>query len=289
MCDTSKTDEDTAVIIAKTVIGLHPGPHALLYVLKIDRFTAEEYQVFKKLEGLFDERLTEYLIVVFTGGDNFEHDGTTAEEVIESAPETLKQLLADCHYRYLVFNNRAQDKRPQVERLLAMVRSMVKANGEHPHYRCPKYDGLGEGLEREVRSRVAGVEKRFMQEKEVFKQQIAEKEQEMEDALKQKDEEYRKKIANKEMSEEQARRKMKEMEEKQEKEKQKMAQQLKEMDLKHKRELEENMRAAEKAIKKETVEAGGMISTIKNGIKTVGSGALDIISAPLEKVASWFG
>ena len=288
MCDTKISDEDTAVLITKAVIGLHPGPHALLYVLKTDRFTDEEYSTFRKLEHIFDKRFTDYLIVIFTGGDNFEHDGTTAEEVIERAPQTLKQLLDDCNNRYVVFNNRATDKRPQVDELLTTVREMVEANGQRPHYRCKRYERLGDNLEQEVRGRVAAVEEKMLQEQEAFKKQMDKKEKEMEKAQKQKEKEFKRKIAKKQMAESEAKKKIKEMEKERERERERMNRERREMEEQHREELRERSRQEERVIRTETVEGGGMFSRIKGGLRRAASGLFDVVTAPFEEIFSWW-
>ncbi|KAL8598685.1 hypothetical protein ACOMHN_033250 [Nucella lapillus] len=288
LCDTSKSDGDTAVIITKTVVGLHPGPHALCYVLKAERFTAEDYEVYKKLESLFDKHLYQYLIVIFTGGDTFEIDGTTVDDAINSAPESLRQLLDDCGNRYMVFNNRAVDTKPQVQQLLQMVKAMVRANGRRPHYRCAKYDALGDMLEEEVRSRVAKVEKEVLEKQNGFQDHIAEQKKKIEEQFEIKEKELQKKIDDKEMSEAEAQTKLKVMQDKQNAKIAAMEKELKDMKDKDNRDMEHKRELIEKDKKQETVKGEGFVANVKGGLNQITSGMITVGVAPFEKLSSWF-
>ena len=73
--DTKRTHEEISINIVKAVVGMHPGPHAILYVVKVDRYTEEEHAVYTRLKALFDEHLTRYLVVLFTGGDRLRWAG----------------------------------------------------------------------------------------------------------------------------------------------------------------------------------------------------------------------
>ena len=259
----------------KTVVGLHPGPHALLYVVKTERFTDEEYQVFKKLETLFDKNIYNYLVVIFTGGDNFEHDGISPEQAIEQAPPTLKQLLKDCRQRYLVFNNRAADPRPQVEKLLGIVRAMVKENGDRPHYSCDKHKAAGEKLEAEVRKLIAGVEEQILEEKEEFKAHMQKKKKQMEQDFKKKEQEYEEKVKKQLISRSEANAKLQKELEKQKQKQMELAKKLKEIEDEGEVRVQKERGKAETKVKKEAVE-GGFI----HGVKQLASGVYEVFTSP---------
>ena len=67
--DTKRTHEEISIDIVKAVACMHPGPHAILYVIPLGRYTGEEYAVYERLKALFDDQLTHNLIVLFTKGD----------------------------------------------------------------------------------------------------------------------------------------------------------------------------------------------------------------------------
>ena len=279
LCDTKLSDQETSVIIMKTVVGLHPGPHALLYVVKSERFTDEEYQVFKKLETLFDQNIYNYLVVIFTGGDNFEYDGISPEKAVEQAPPTLKQLLQDCKQRYLVFNNRAADPRPQVEKLLGIVRAMVTENGDLPHYSCDKYKAAGESLEAEVKNRIAGVETKILEEKEEFKAHIQKKNMEMKQDFEKKAKDYEEKVKENFISRTEANKILQNERDKLQEEQMKLKKWLNEFENDCKVRVENEFIKEKFVVKKEAVE-GGFI----HGVKQLASGAWEVVTSPF----GWF-
>ncbi|KAK7496378.1 hypothetical protein BaRGS_00012300 [Batillaria attramentaria] len=155
--DTSKSHEDVATMIVQAVAFTHPGPHAILFVLSaISRYTEEEHRVFERVKALFDDDATKYIIVVFTHGDDLTREDQTLEDLLKEAPDRLKELLKECNYRYVLFDNNARNKQPQVELLLQKVQKLVQENGGP--YKCPKYQPVGEGLEKEIQRRVKKIE-----------------------------------------------------------------------------------------------------------------------------------
>ena len=189
--DTSKTQQEISVIIVQAVACTHPGPHAILYVIRLGRFTAEEFGVFNRLKALFDENVVRYMIVLFTGGDDLEKEGKTLADLMQRAPNELIQVIEECGHRCIVFNNNAKNTKPQVEELLKLVRKMNEENGHVP-YNCPKYGMIGEGLEKEVNKRLAEVNKRDL-EREKYVQELEAKTREKEETVKMLEEEIRQK------------------------------------------------------------------------------------------------
>lgn len=158
MFDTNNTQEETATAIVKAVAGMHPGPDVFLYVLTIGRFTDEDESVYNQLLSLFDKKVVKYTIVVFTGGDKLKDSGKPIQEILQTAPANLTNILHSCKHRFVVFNNKAADKLSQVTDLLQTARALVRENGGAP-YSCPKYVHIGKTLEEEVARRVKQGEK----------------------------------------------------------------------------------------------------------------------------------
>jgi hypothetical protein len=82
------------------------GPHALIFVTRVGRFTAKECQTIQHFVDHFGEGMYKYLVVIFTGKDDLEEDGVTLENYVCKAPVGLKQILHLAGNRYLAFNNR---------------------------------------------------------------------------------------------------------------------------------------------------------------------------------------
>ena len=157
--DTSKTQENISVVIVQAVACTYPGPHAILFIIRLGRFSPEEYEAYQRLKALFDDAVCNYIILLFTGGDEMEDTGKTFDDVMRHAPDSLTQVIKECGHRYLVFNNKARNTKSQVEMLLNQVKEMRKHNDEE-YYTCPRYNEIGKGLEEEVQKRLATLEKR---------------------------------------------------------------------------------------------------------------------------------
>ena len=206
LCDSPKTQQETSVIIVQAVACTRPGPHAILYVIRLGRFTAEEFGVFNRLKALFDENLVRYMIVLFTGGDDLEEAGKTQADLVQHAPKELIQVIEECGHRYLVFNNNARNTKPQVEELLKMVRKMNEENNHVP-YKCRKYGRVVEGFEKEVNKRLAEVNKRDL-EREKYVQELEAKTRETEETVKRLKEEISRKDRERERELEEQREKL---------------------------------------------------------------------------------
>ena len=71
------------------------GIHAVLFVLSVkNRISQEEESTLNSLQRIFESKILDYLIVVFTGGDELEEEGLTLDEYLEEGcPEFLQVKL----------------------------------------------------------------------------------------------------------------------------------------------------------------------------------------------------
>ncbi|XP_072228654.1 GTPase IMAP family member 7-like [Leuresthes tenuis] len=125
--DTTKSPESIKKEIAKCIQVSSPGPHVFLLVLQIGRFTKEEENCVEALEKLFGPESSQYMIVLFTRGDELQNK--TIQQYVQKGHPKLQQLIKRCGSRYHVFNNKKRCKRPQVVELIRMIDGMVAANG----------------------------------------------------------------------------------------------------------------------------------------------------------------
>uniref|UniRef100_A0A3Q3M7S7 AIG1-type G domain-containing protein n=1 Tax=Mastacembelus armatus TaxID=205130 RepID=A0A3Q3M7S7_9TELE len=103
-----------------------PGPHAILLVIKVGPFTAEEQNAVKKVEEIFGKDAWKYTIILFTHGDRVRSE---FEKQLVEEGEKLQPVLKKVGHRYHVFNNNKINDRGQVLDLLEKVDDMVAANG----------------------------------------------------------------------------------------------------------------------------------------------------------------
>ncbi|XP_076946674.1 immune-associated nucleotide-binding protein 9-like [Bidens hawaiensis] len=62
----------------------------LVVVSTFSRFSVEERVALSGLQTLFGRKIYDYMILVFTGGDELEDDNQTLEEFLCGSPESLK-------------------------------------------------------------------------------------------------------------------------------------------------------------------------------------------------------
>ncbi|KAJ0977250.1 hypothetical protein J5N97_012724 [Dioscorea zingiberensis] len=129
--------KDMAKEITKCLELAKDGVHAVLVVLSVkSRFSREEEASIKCLEEIFGKRIFDYMILVFTGGDQLEDDELTLSDYLDDSPEPLKELLCLCDVRMVLFNNKTKDETKnadQVNELFVLVDSVVEMNEGKPY------------------------------------------------------------------------------------------------------------------------------------------------------------
>ncbi|CAJ1071090.1 GTPase IMAP family member 7-like [Xyrichtys novacula] len=145
--DTNKSADSIKNEIAKCLKLSYPGPHVFLLVLQIGRFTKEEENSIDALEKLFGPLVSNYMIVLFTHGDQLK--GKSIVEFIQSGHPKLRQLIDRCGNRFHVFNNKKKCKRFQVVELIKKIDELVEENGRQP-FGEEMYEEMWQSEERQV-------------------------------------------------------------------------------------------------------------------------------------------
>nr|XP_045016601.1 GTPase IMAP family member 4 [Jaculus jaculus] len=127
--DTEVQDSDTRKEIVRCILLTSPGPHALLLVVSLGRYTAEEEKATEKILRMFGDRARRYMILLFTRKDDL--GDMDFHEYLKEAPSGIRGLMQKFGDRYCVFNNRATgaEQEAQRTRLLTLVERMVQENG----------------------------------------------------------------------------------------------------------------------------------------------------------------
>ncbi|XP_071134004.1 uncharacterized protein [Mytilus edulis] len=129
--DTEVTNETVTKEIIKCIGMTSPGPHAVVLVVSVGRFTKEEQDTVKHFVNHFGEGVFKYMIVLFTRKDDLTKMKQSIHQYVETVPKELKTILQQCGNRYISFNNDAtgQPQRDQVNEFFEMVESMCSENG----------------------------------------------------------------------------------------------------------------------------------------------------------------
>ncbi|KAK4719011.1 hypothetical protein R3W88_017349 [Solanum pinnatisectum] len=133
--------DDTEIIgneIVKCIDLAKDGLHAVLLVLSVrTRFSREHQTAIESFQHFFGNKISDYMIVVFTGGDDLEDQDVTLDAYLGAdCPEPLQEVLAICQNRVVLFDNRTKDPRKkadQLKELLFQVNLVVEKNGGKPY------------------------------------------------------------------------------------------------------------------------------------------------------------
>lgn len=126
--DTTQAYKNIEQEIPKCIGLLSPGPHAIILVLGISRFTEEEENSIQHLVNIFGENFFKYSIILFTRKDDLDCDGKSLEDFIKRIPLNLQEIINKSGNRVIAFNNRLKGEEgdKQVEDLLSMIINNVQ-------------------------------------------------------------------------------------------------------------------------------------------------------------------
>ncbi|XP_066090812.1 GTPase IMAP family member 2-like [Saccopteryx bilineata] len=110
-----------------------PGPHVLLLVTQLGRFTSQDQQATQRVRELFGEDALGHTIVLFTHKEDLAGD-SLMEYIHNSDNKALRTLVAVCGGRACAFNNRAREseRADQVGELMGVIEGlMMEKRGAH--------------------------------------------------------------------------------------------------------------------------------------------------------------
>lgn len=148
--DTKETLETTCKEISKCVLQSFPGPHAIILVLQLGRYTEEEQNTVTLIKELFGKSAMNHMIVLFTRKDNL--GDQTLDKFLKEA-ENLQSIVQECGNRCCAFNNQERieetEKEAQRQELVHLIEEMVQENGGS-HFSPPIYEDVKEQLQRKI-------------------------------------------------------------------------------------------------------------------------------------------
>lgn len=110
-----------------------PGPHALLLVTPLGRFTAQDQQAVSALKELFGAGVLARTVVLFTRKEDLA--GASLQDFVRDTDNrALRALVAACGGRVCAFNNRALggELEAQVRELRELVERLVRSHDGAP-------------------------------------------------------------------------------------------------------------------------------------------------------------
>uniref|UniRef100_A0A452UUR7 AIG1-type G domain-containing protein n=1 Tax=Ursus maritimus TaxID=29073 RepID=A0A452UUR7_URSMA len=105
-----------------------PGPHVLLLVTQLGRFTAQDTVAVRRVKEVFGAGAMKHVVVLFTHKEDL--NGESLDDYITHTDnQSLKSLVQECGRRYCGFNNRATgEEQEQLAELMAVVGRLDREN-----------------------------------------------------------------------------------------------------------------------------------------------------------------
>ncbi|XP_039374190.1 GTPase IMAP family member 3-like [Mauremys reevesii] len=121
---------DTYQEIGRCIALSVPGPHVLVLVTQLGRYTEEDKEAVRTVQEIFGLKAMRYMIVLFTRKEDL-GDGSLSDYVRHSDNRDLQTLIQKCGNRYFAFNNKASgaEQKEQVNKLIEIAERMGWENG----------------------------------------------------------------------------------------------------------------------------------------------------------------
>ncbi|XP_007538784.2 GTPase IMAP family member 5 [Erinaceus europaeus] len=104
-----------------------PGPHVLLLVTQLGRFTAQDSEAVRRVQEVFGEGTLKHMVLLFTHVEDLGAE-SLQDYVAGTDNLRLRRLVQECGGRYYGFNNRAsrEEQRAQLEGFMAVLESQER-------------------------------------------------------------------------------------------------------------------------------------------------------------------
>ena len=128
--NTKESLNTTCREISQCVLTSCPGPHAIILVLRLGRYTQEEQQTVALIKNLFGEAAMKYMIILFTHKEELED--LSLSNFLENADVNLQRLIKECGERCCAISNSKNtdqaENEAQVQELVELIENMVQNN-----------------------------------------------------------------------------------------------------------------------------------------------------------------
>uniref|UniRef100_K7FBB6 AIG1-type G domain-containing protein n=1 Tax=Pelodiscus sinensis TaxID=13735 RepID=K7FBB6_PELSI len=120
-------DAGTCRELSRCIVLSAPGPHALLLVTQLGRYTAQDREAVSRVREVFGARAMKHMIVLFTRKEDL--GGKVLHDYVKQKDnKDLKKLIARCRDRYCAFDNRAtgEERDQQVMELMGIAETILQ-------------------------------------------------------------------------------------------------------------------------------------------------------------------
>ncbi|KAH1178589.1 GTPase IMAP family member 7-like [Mauremys mutica] len=164
--DTKVSLEKTSKEIGRCMLYSSPGPHAIVMVIQLGRFTEEEKKTVERIQEIFGDEAVRYIILLFTHTENLEKV-ELLDQLQKATDKNLSELVRKCNNRVCAFDNKEKERGAQVSELIKMIDAMVSENGGS-YYTNEMY----EEAEKKIQAKTEELQKKYREEEEKKKKEI---------------------------------------------------------------------------------------------------------------------
>ncbi|XP_076077587.1 GTPase IMAP family member 7-like [Mytilus galloprovincialis] len=174
--DTGMANAKITKEIIKCIGMTSPGPHSMVLVIGIGRFTKEEQDTVRYFVDHFGEGILRHMIVLFTRKDDLSKHNQLICDYVRKVPKELAIILQQCDNRYIAFNNdeTGQSKKEQVVEFYDLVDRMLVNNGGSC-YTSEIFQEAELALQRRMHVQIKQLEEQKRKEREHLETQIKNK------------------------------------------------------------------------------------------------------------------
>lgn len=121
--------QDTYKDIGDCYLLSAPGPHVLLLVTQLGRFTAQDTVAVRRVMEIFGEEAMKHMVVLFTHKEDLMGESLD-NYVANTDNHSLRTVVQECSKRYCAFNNKAtgEEQGEQRAQLMAVVERLEREN-----------------------------------------------------------------------------------------------------------------------------------------------------------------
>ncbi|XP_063436267.1 GTPase IMAP family member 9-like [Mytilus trossulus] len=122
------TEEDLKREIIKCMTLILPGPHIIMYVIRIGRYTKEDIEGADKFLQILDGNIYNNVIIVLTGRDDLEFHDKSPNNYLETVTPKFGNFAKKCSQRYIFVDNRSKNKKGEWINMYSAIDKMLFEN-----------------------------------------------------------------------------------------------------------------------------------------------------------------